>query len=78
VKRIRCEATPEQIVLTVPQAAKIIGKTERALWLDISRRRVPFHRQGSKILIFRDELFAFLKALPGVSVSEAAERSGGQ
>lgn len=75
VKRVRHDATEEQIALTVPQAAKIIGKSERAVWLDIYRRRFPHHRQGRKVIILRDELEAFLKSLPGVSAEEAAARA---
>jgi hypothetical protein len=72
IKRLRRDATAEQIALTVPQAAKILGKTERAAWLDIYRRRLPYHRQGHRVIILRDELLAFLRGLPGVSAEEAA------
>jgi len=64
------------MALTVPQAAKILGKTERAVWLDIYRRRLPHRRQASKVIILKDELEMFLKQLNGVSVDEALERAG--
>lgn len=74
--RVRRDATAEQQALTVPQAAKIAGKTERAVWLDIYRRRFPHRRMGRKVIVLRDELLAFLKNLPGVSSEEATERAG--
>ena len=75
LKRVRFDATAEQIALTVPQAAKIAGKSERAVWLDIYRHRFPHRRQGRKVIVLRDELLAFLKSLPGVSAEEAAARA---
>ncbi|HJY84422.1 MAG TPA: helix-turn-helix domain-containing protein [Candidatus Binatia bacterium] len=75
IKRVRRDATAEQIALTVPQAAKIVGKSERAIWLDIYRGRFPFRRQGKRrIVILRDELLEFLKSLPGISAEAAAEK----
>lgn len=75
VKRVKRPATAKQRVLTVAQYAEEIGKTERAAWLDIYRGLVPHRRQGRRVIILRDELEAFLKALPGVSVEEAAEKA---
>ena len=75
LKRVRYEATAEQIALTVPQAAKIAGKSERAVWLDIYRGRFPHCRHGRKVIVLRDELLLFLKSLPGVSAEEAATRA---
>ena len=74
LNRTRRDATAEQIALTVPQAAKIVGKSERAIWLDIYRHRFPHRRQGAKVIVLRDELLAFLKGLPGVSAEEAVAK----
>jgi predicted DNA-binding transcriptional regulator AlpA len=75
LKRVRRDATPEQVALTVPQAAKIVGKSERAIWLDIYRGRFPYRRQGKrKIVIIKEELLTYLKSLPGVGVEEAVEK----
>ena len=74
MKRMRRDAIAEQLALTVPQAAKIAGKTERAVWLDISRKKFPHRRWGRKVIILREELEQFLKTLDGVSVEEAIER----
>ena len=59
----------------MPQYAEEIGKTERAAWQDIYRGFVPYRRQGRKVIILRDELEAFLKALPGVTAEQAAEKA---
>lgn len=60
--------------LTVPQAAKETGKTERAVWQDVYRHRIPHIRWGRKVLIPRAELERFLAALPGVSAEEAIQK----
>lgn len=77
MKRERREATQEQIRLTVPQAAALLGKSERAVWLDIYRRRVPYKRQGKSVFFLRDELDQFLRGLGGVTVEEALTRAAG-
>ena len=74
LKRVRRKATKEQIRLTVPQAAALIGKTERATWLDVYRGRLPYHRHGKSVFFLRSELETFLARLDGVSVEEALER----
>src|SRR5690242_8906384 len=71
IKRVRREMLPEQQVLTVPQAAKISGLTERATWLAIYRKRFPHRRLGRKVVVLRADLESFLKALPGVTAEEA-------
>ena len=73
-KRERREATAEQQALTIPQVAKITGKTERATWLDVSRGKLPCRRWGRKVIVLRSELDAFLKGLPGVTAEEAAAK----
>jgi hypothetical protein len=74
-KRLRQPATPQQKALTVPQYAEEYGLSERAAWMEVHRGLIPHKRHGRKVLIFRDELDAFRKALPGVSVEEAAEKA---
>jgi excisionase family DNA binding protein len=60
--------------LTVPETAEITGKTIRATWQDLYRGRLPYRRWGRRILVPRDELEQFLKALPGVTVEEAVTK----
>jgi hypothetical protein len=74
VRRVRRAATAKQRVLTVAQYAEEYGKTERAAWQDIYRGLVPFRRQGRKVILLRDEIENFLRALPGVTVEQAAEK----
>ncbi|MGE0821583.1 MAG: hypothetical protein AB7G75_29860 [Candidatus Binatia bacterium] len=74
LKRVRQQLTAAQRVLTVAQYAQLVAKSERAAWQDIYRGLVPYRRQGRRVIILRDELEAFLKALPGMSVEEATQR----
>jgi excisionase family DNA binding protein len=71
--RARRTATVEQVLLTVPQAAVLLGWTERATWQAIYRRKLPARRLGTRVFCLREELDQFLKGLPGVSVEEALE-----
>lgn len=62
--------------LTVPEAAREIGTTDRALWMQIYRGRFPHRRWGKKVVILRDELEEFLRTLPGLTAAEATARVG--
>jgi hypothetical protein len=62
-------------VLTVPQAAALLGRTERATWLAIYRNRLPHRRHGRSVFLLRDELETFLKRLDGVSIEDALEHA---
>jgi hypothetical protein len=73
-KRIRREATAEQRVLSIPQTATILGKSDRATWQDVYRGRLPYRRHAGKIIVLRDELEEFLRTLPGITVEQAAEK----
>lgn len=73
-QRVRQPVTAKQRVLTVPQYAEEYGKTERAAWQDIYRGLIPFRRQGRKVILFRDEIETFLRALPGVTAEQAAKK----
>jgi Helix-turn-helix domain len=75
IKRVKRPATATQRVLTVAQYAAEHGITDRAAWMAIYRGLIPHRRKGRKVIIFRDELEAFLKALPGVTVEEATAKA---
>jgi hypothetical protein len=64
--------------LTVPEAARRAGKTERAYWQDIYRKRVPYRRWGKRIFVPEDELEKFLASLPGISAEEAVAKIKGE
>ncbi len=59
---------------TVPETADELGRTEKAIWHLIYRRRIPFVRWGRRVLIPVDKLLDFLDALPGASLQEARDR----
>lgn len=60
--------------LTVPEVAEELGKTIRAIWQDIYRGKIPHRRWGRRVLIPREDLEQFLKALPGATAEEAAAK----
>jgi len=60
--------------LTIPEAAAVLGMTERALWQRIYRGQIPHRRWGRRVLIPAAELEEFLSALPGLSADEAAAK----
>lgn len=53
--------------LTIHYAAIYLSCTEKALYELVRKRKVPFRRQGRKILFLRSELDRFLHGLPGFS-----------
>jgi len=65
------ERNPVKPFLTVPEAAKTLGITERAAWQRIYRGQLPHKRWGRRVMISVDELHELLAALPGISVQEA-------
>ena len=58
-------------MLDIATVAQWGGWTEKALRRRIERNRIPFRRDGKRIIFFRDELTEFLRGLPGVTVEEA-------
>ncbi len=70
------------LVLDMLSAAQFTGWTEKTMRARVGRGRVPYRRDGGRIIFLRDELETFLRKLPGVTVEEALEneaaRSGKQ
>ncbi len=58
-------------VLDMSSAAQFAGWTENTMRARVERGRVPYRRDGGRIIFLRDELEAFLRGLSGVSVDEA-------
>ena len=58
-------------VLDMSTAAQFAGWSKKAMQARVERGRVPFRKDGGRIIFLRDELEDFLRALPGVSVDEA-------
>ncbi len=58
-------------VLDMSTAAQFAGWTENAMRARVERGRVPYRRDGGRIIFLRDELEDFLRGLEGVDVKEA-------
>lgn len=63
--------------LGVREAAAFLGVTEKSIRGRVARRRVPYRRDGGRILFLRAELEAWLDALPGVTLTELKRDGGG-
>jgi hypothetical protein len=57
--------------LTVKDVAQILGRTEKAIWLMVSRQQLPYRKFGARMVFSAAELQSFLDRLPGVSAAEA-------
>jgi len=56
--------TDSQVVLSVPEAAELLGWTELATRRAIERGQLPARRWGRRVVILREDLEAHLRALP--------------
>ena len=61
-------------LLGVEEAAEILGRTTHAIYRLVERRRVPFRKDGRRVMFAESELKAFIEALPGISLEELRER----
>jgi excisionase family DNA binding protein len=59
-------ATPTlaPVVLSVPQVAQIIGRTELATRRAIERGTIPARKFGRRVIVLRGELDEYLSTLP--------------
>jgi excisionase family DNA binding protein len=60
--------------LKVPEAAQLLGISDKATWQRLYRGEIPYRRWGRRVLIPLDELERFLAALPGKTADEAMAR----
>ena len=58
-------------VLDINDAAALMGTTEKAVRQRVARRLLPFRKLGGRVIFLKEELEAFLRALPGCSLEEA-------
>jgi len=58
-------------VLDVATMARDLGDTEKGIRAKVARGLLPYRRLGSRICFLRDDVSAYLRRLPGVSVDEA-------
>jgi excisionase family DNA binding protein len=70
----RSANTPGRRYMSFKEAAHYLGHTDKALRKLVERRAVPFRRRGSRLIFDAVELDAWVKSLPGVTLSEALER----
>lgn len=61
-------------LLGVEEAAEILGRTTHAIYRLVERRRIPFRKDGRRVMFVESELKAFIEALPGISLEELRER----
>ena len=57
--------------LKVPEAAQLLGISDKATWQRLYRGELPYRRWGRRVLIPLDELEKFLAALLGKTADEA-------
>ena len=70
----------ENRLLTINEAAELLGRTPQAVYHLVARRQVPFRKNGRRLLFLENELRKFIESLPGVAIEEVWERAqrGGQ
>ena len=59
------------VAMDIATTAATMGESPKATRSQIARGLIPHHRLGGRIIVLREELFAFLRQLPGVSVEDA-------
>jgi excisionase family DNA binding protein len=58
--------------LTTYEAAKVLGCSPSALYKLVAQRKIPFRKQGKKIVFLDRELETHLDGLPGIKLDELA------
>jgi len=61
-------------LLSVEEAAEMLGRTIHAIYRLVERRQIPFRKSGRRVLFVESELRAFIEALPGLSLEDLRER----
>jgi excisionase family DNA binding protein len=56
--------TQDRLALRIPDVARLLGCSELAARRLVDRKEIPFRRLGRRIILFRDEVEAFLRNLP--------------
>ena len=58
-------------LLGVEGAAEFLGRTPHAVYRLVARRRLPFRKDGRRVLFRESELVAYVDGLSGTSLEEA-------
>lgn len=61
-------------LLSVDEAAEMLGRTTHAIYRLVERRRLPFRKSGRRLMFVESELKTFIEALPGLSLEDLRER----
>ena len=60
-------------VLDVATMARELGDTEKGIRAKVARGLLPYRRLGARIVFVREDVAAYLRQLPGVTVGQALE-----
>jgi excisionase family DNA binding protein len=66
---------PEKHILRVPQVARLLRKTKRAIYLMVERGQLPYIRRGRELYFYKDEILAVLDAGRQVGVEDVIQRT---
>jgi len=61
-------------LMTVAEAAELLGRTTLAVYRLVERRKIPFRKSGKRVVFLESELREFIDALPGLSLTELRKR----
>jgi len=61
-------------LMTVEEAATMLGRTPHAVYRMAARRQLPYRKAGRRLVFVQSELQAFISALPGVTLDELHQR----
>ena len=53
-----------RVLLSIPDVARLTGRTETAIRRAIERGQIPSRKWGHRIVVLADELESFLRGLP--------------
>jgi excisionase family DNA binding protein len=60
--------------LNVYRAAQVLGTSPIGVYKLVSRRQIPFRKNGRRLIFLRSELEQFLRGLPGMSLADLTTR----
>jgi len=63
-------------LLTVEEAATMLGRTPHAIYRMAARRQLPYRKSGRRLVFMQSELQEFVRTLPGVTFEEVAHTKG--
>ena len=69
------EKAMKNVMCDLPEAATILGVTDKALRARVARQAVPYRKLGGRVMFVMSELELFIEALPGVSLELALEKN---